>query len=64
MDTPKAPVIVFAPSANRWHVPESFETERRNYQATGDRPSDIANNSFAEYLSDRITATEATDPNA
>ncbi|WP_302079961.1 hypothetical protein [Salinibaculum rarum] len=54
-------VIVFDPSAERWRVYESFESEELSHDEMVDRASDLANEWLAESLSDRIAATENTD---
>lgn len=57
----KTHVIVFDPTAEHWRVYESFETDEMNHQEIIDRASDIANEWFAESLSDRIAAADDTD---
>jgi hypothetical protein len=54
----KTHVLVFDPTAERWRVYESFDTKQMDHQEMIDRASEIANDWFAESLSDRIAATE------
>lgn len=55
-------VIVFDSSAERWYVYESFETEGMSHQEMVDQASELANEWFAQSLSDRIAPAEETEP--
>ena len=57
----KTHVIVFDPSAEQWHVYESFETEGMSHQEMVDHASELANEWLAQSLSDRIAAAENTE---
>ena len=57
----KTHVIVFDPSAEQWHVYNSFETEGMSHQEMVDHASELANEWLAQSLSDRIAAAENTD---
>lgn len=60
----KTHVIVFDPSAERWRVYESLESEELSHEEMVDRASDPANEWLEESLSDRIAAAETTDSDA
>lgn len=57
----KTHVIVFDPSAEQWHAYKSFETEGMSHQEMVDHASELANEWFAQSLSDRIAAAENTE---
>ena len=57
----KTHVIVFDPSAERWHVYKSFGTEGMSHQDMVDYASKLANEWLAQSLSDRIAAAENTE---
>ncbi|WP_257301150.1 hypothetical protein [Haloarchaeobius sp. FL176] len=59
----KTHVIVFEPSAERWYVYKSFETEGMSHQEMVDHASELANEWLAQSLSDRIAAAENTEQN-
>lgn len=59
--TEKTHVIVFDPTAERWRVYESFYTRQMDHQEMIDHASEIANDWFAESLTDRIAATDKDD---
>ena len=55
-------VLVFDPTAERWRVYESFETTDMSHQEMVEHATEIANDWFAESLTDRIAAArEDTD---
>jgi hypothetical protein len=54
----KTHVLVFDPTEDRWRVYESFDNTTMSHQEMIDHASEIANDWFAESLSDRIAATE------
>ncbi|WP_255194724.1 hypothetical protein [Natronobeatus ordinarius] len=58
----KTHVIVFDPGAEQWRVYKSFKTEGMSHQEMVNRASELANEWFAESLSDRIAAAEETEP--
>ena len=55
-------VIVFDPTAAQWRVYDSFGTEDMTHGELVDHASEIANEWFAESLSDRIAAAEESNP--
>ena len=57
----KTYVIVLDPTAERWYVYKSFETEGMSHQETVDYASDLANEWLAQSLSDRIAAAEEAE---
>ncbi|MFC7074697.1 hypothetical protein ACFQJ7_08485 [Halovenus rubra] len=57
----KTHVLVFDPSEERWCVYESFDNTKMDHQEMIDHANEIANEWFAESLSDRITAAEETE---
>ena len=58
----KTHVIVFDPTAEQWRVYETFGTEEMGHEEMVDRASELANEWFAESLSDRIAAADETGP--
>jgi len=54
-------VLVFNPTAERWQVYESFDTTDMGHQEMVEHATGIANDWFAESLTDRIAATREDD---
>jgi hypothetical protein len=54
-------VLVFDPTAERWRVYESFDTTDMTHQEMVEHATEIANDWFAESLTDRIAATGEED---
>ena len=57
----KTHVIVFDPSAERWHVYKSFGTDGMSHQEIVNHASKLANEWLGQSFSDRIAATENTE---
>jgi hypothetical protein len=57
----KTHVLVFDPSEEQWRVYESFGTEEMTHDEMVDHASEIANEWFAESLSERISAADETE---
>ncbi|MFB6300587.1 MAG: hypothetical protein ABEH65_10035 [Halobacteriales archaeon] len=56
--TTKTYVLVFDPTAEQWRAYDSFETDGMSHEEIVDQAAEIANEWFAESLSDRIAAMD------
>lgn len=54
-------VIVFDPTVDQWRVYDSFASEDMAHEQMIDRASELANEWFADSLSDRIAAADESE---